>query len=428
MLFARTSRLGIPMKLSPALSALQSRDFRVYWIGQAISLVGTWMQFMAQSWVVTELSASAAVVAWLNVVASLPVLLLSLKAGALADRLEKRRILILTQLGFMLCAFALAGLVYSGHLALWNVFLTSTILGIVTAFDLPASQALPPELVAPRDIPNAVALMQPIFHGARLIGPALAGALIAAFGNGSAFIVNGLSFLAVLYSLAVITPRPPLAQATKKPGAGGVGEGIAYVRSEPAVLSLIILTGLVTALVFPFLIVHIAQFVRRDLGAGDASAVGYVMSASGLGSLVGALAIIGGSPKTRRLWLIGGALGASAGLFGLALSGSVLYAVPLVSVMSFSISSLMGRVAQMIQERVPNQLRGRVMGIFSLSFTGVMPFAGLLLGFLADAVSYSRLMEVCAVLFAASALFIIFRAGEGLSAPAAVPEARPASS
>ena len=160
------------MRLPPSLSPLGRRDFRIYWIGQLISLVGTWMQAMAQGWVVTELSASAQVIGVLGLVSSLPLLFLSLTAGSVADRYEKRKILIFTQLGLMFLAFAFAALTYSGEIALWNVFLVATLLGVVTAFDLPASQALPPERDDPPEISKAVALMQPIFHGARLIGPA----------------------------------------------------------------------------------------------------------------------------------------------------------------------------------------------------------------------------------------------------------------
>src|SRR5262245_35699201 len=165
------------MNLPKALSAFRHRDFRVYWAGQAVSLTGTWMQQMAQSWVLASLSLNARDLGLSALIGSMPVLLLSLKAGELADRLDKRRILIVTQLGMMVLAFAFAGLIHSGKLSVGLVFVMSGLLGVVAAFDLPAAQALPPELVSPREIGGAVALMQQIFHGARLVGPGIAGVL-----------------------------------------------------------------------------------------------------------------------------------------------------------------------------------------------------------------------------------------------------------
>jgi MFS family permease len=405
------------MKLPASLSVLQQRDFRIYWIGQAISLIGTWMQQMAQAWVVTTLTTSASVLGILSLIGSLPLLLLSFKAGQLADKIEKRKILMVTQVFLMLLAFAFAALHYSGHLALWHIFVMSLLLGVVAAFDFPAAQSMPPELVPPADISKAVALMQSIFHGARFIGPGVAGWMMARYGNGSAFIVNGLSFVAVIYSLSLLSPKPAGIETRPggpKPGAGGSGEAIAYIRSEPVVSSFLIMSALLTGLIFPFIAVLAAYYTQHVLLAQDPSVMGSMMSASGLGSLIGALVLLSGSKGSRFLWLLSASMSAAACLIGLSETNIVWFAVLLFGVLSFSVSSLMGRMSQLIQERVPGHMRGRVMGLFSISFTGVMPFSSLLLSYIADKTSFTSVMLICATLFVLAAVPLLLRARSAL--------------
>ena len=426
------------MALPRSLSALGRRDFRIYWCGQAISLVGTWMQVMAQGWVVTDLTNDAFVLGLLNAAGSLPILLLSLKGGELADRIEKRRVLIVTQIVMMLLAFGFAAVVYAGRLSLWPVFAFAVLLGITTAFDLPAAQAMPPELVEPAEIPNAVALMQAIFHAARLVGPALAGVLIARLGRGSAFVANGLSFLAVIFTLTIISPRAPGAAAAGKRrggpgrgpgGASGIGEGLAYVKSDVATRSLLALTALTTGLVFPFLAVMMVYYVRYALGTDDARVLGILMSTSGLGSLLGAGAILSGSAASRRSWLLAGVVGVFLGLTGLSLARGIHVVVPCAALLAFSVSSLMGRNAQMVQERVPGELRGRVMGIYSIAFTGVMPFAALFWSWLVDRLGggqgYLQVMRISAGIYLVAGLGVLSQAWGALAwkAPPSEPAA-----
>jgi MFS family permease len=407
------------MKLPESLSVLRQRDFRIYWIGQAISLIGTWMQQMAQAWVVASITKSATVLGILALIGSLPLVLLSFKAGQLADKIEKRKILMITQVLLMLLAFAFAGLHYSGHLQLWHIFVMSLLLGVVSAFDFPAAQSMPPELVPHTDISKAVALMQAIFHGARFIGPGVAGWLMAQYGNGSAFIINGLSFIAVLYSLSLISPRPA-GISTKpggpRPGDGGSGEAISFIRSESVVSSFLVLSALLTGLIFPFIAVLSAYYAQHVLLAQDPSVMGSMMSASGLGSLIGALALLGDSRRGRFVWLMSASLSTAACLIGLAQTNLIWLAVLLFGVLSFSVSSLLGRMSQLIQERVPGHMRGRVMGLFSISFTGVMPFSSLLLSYIADKTDFVAVMFVCAILFLLSSIPLLLRARPALQA------------
>lgn len=387
------------MNLPRALAPLRHRDFRIYWAGQAVSLTGTWMQGMALSWVLTSMSASALDLGISALIGSLPILLLSLKAGSLADRMDKRRILIVTQLAMMALALSFAVFIHEGWLSIGLIFTMSGLLGVVTAFDLPASQALPPELVAPPEIGGAVALMQQIFHGARLVGPAIAGILIARFGNESAFVANGLSFIAVVWSLAVIQPREKRAGAAKKQAPGGFREGLAIVKKDPVIRPLMLLAALTTATVFPFIAVLMAYYVRRVMKTDDASVAGTIMSMSGLGSFLGATAILWGDAASRRYWLAFGIVGVCAALFGLSLYPELRVVAPLVAVLAFSVSSLLGRVSQTVQERAPAELRGRVMAVFSMAWTGVMPFASLGISALADRMGYPRIMQLSAGLY-----------------------------
>lgn len=419
------------MRLPKPLYPLKRRDFLVYWVGQAVSLTGTWMQQMAQGWVLSQLSVRASDLGWASMVGMLPVLLLSLKAGELADRLDKRRILIVTQLGMMVLAFAFAGLIVTGRLTIAHIFVMAALLGVVTAFDLPAAQSLPPELVAPQEIGGAVALMQQIFHGARLVGPAIAGILMARFGNASAFVVNGLSFVAVIASLLALQPREKRAGAAVHRARGSFRDGLSYVRRQPVIRPLMLLSMLTTGAVFPFVAVLMPYYVRYVMRTEDAAVLGSLMSMSGLGSLLGATAILWGSRASRRYWLAFGVLGIAAALVGLALFPRPAAAAPLAGLLSFSVSSLMGRISQTIQEIAPPELRGRVMGVYSITFSGVMPFAALAISSLSDRFGYPRMMESASVFFAACGLLLVVRAWRPLAAlraPAPASEPQPASS
>jgi MFS family permease len=378
----------------------KNRAFRIYWTGQAISLVGTWMQAMAQGWVVTSRTSSAAVLGALNIASTLPILLLGLKAGELADRVDKRKLLMATQAVLGLLALGASLLLFSGQLEVWHLFVMAVLVGITMAFEMPVSQAFAPELVEPAHIPRAVGLMQSIFHGSRLVGPALAAVCIDAWGEGSAFLANAVSFLAVIVSLLLIRPRAG-APATPRPkAAGGFRDGIRFVFSSAQLRALWSLQVLMLLFVSPFIIVLMPSYVRHVLEA-DASAMGQLMSVGGAGSLAGSvlITVLAGTRWRARLWA--GIAGLSASLAAMAWVHALPLAAALVAVNSFSISMLMGTVMQTAQQQVPGELRGRVMGLFGMTFTGVLPLSGLLLSALADQVGLPPVMGVCAVLFLA---------------------------
>jgi MFS family permease len=390
-------------------SALAHRDFRVYWVGQAISLVGTWMQQVAQGWAVSSLTTRNGTLALVSLVASIPMVGLSLAGGAAADRHSRRDILIVTQVLLAAVAFAYGALVWTGHLTMVGVFCLALVTGVVIAYDLPAQSALTPELVPAQDIPSAIALNQSIFHGARLIGPFLAGLVMSATSTAFAFFANGASYFAVVASLLWI--RPPVRRLGAAPsGLAAIRDGIDYVRRHPVLLPLMGFTALVCAFVFPFAVVFPPLFVRTALGADEAG-LGAFMAAGGLGALTGAFVLVAIPAEHRGRTLVLTSVGISAALAGLSFAHGLAQAVPLVALLSFGTSTGLGLAGTLIQIIVPNELRGRVMSIQGLMFTGLMPLAGFAAGLVADHTSLRLVMRGGAALFVVTALPWLVREG-----------------
>lgn len=382
-----------------ALAALRHRDFRVFFCGQAVSLLGTWMQQTALGWVIVSLTGSAATIASITFVSSLPLLFFTLGGGVAADRYDRRKILLVTQAALAALAFVYAALLSTDRLGLGLVYLLSLAFGAVVAFDLPAMHALVPELVPPDRIAGAVALNQSLFHGSRLVGPALAGALLAAAGQEVVFFANGLSFLAVIASLAVIR-TPPRSERARERSASELGEGLRYIAGHPLLRAVLGYTALTTSLVFPFLIPFMPIAVK-NLWGGDARALGLVMSASGLGALFGALTLLRVGAAARLRTMLVFCTIAAAMLFFVSTVSSSWAAAGLVVALSFSVALANGLATTILQVTVPNELRGRVMGVHSFLFQGLMPCSALLLGVLADRIDLRTTLKLMAVAYAA---------------------------
>ena len=420
----------------PALRVLQQRNFLLYWLGQLVSLVGTWMQQLALSWVVLSLSSSASALGTVNFVSSLPPALLLLYGGTIADRFNKRTVLIISQVVFMLGAFILAGLVYSGHLRLWHILAMAVAMGVAQAFDMPANQALVPELVERDQIGAAVQLNQAIFYGSRFIGPPVAGWLIARYGTFAGFVVNGLSFLPVIATLFVIRSlRPGQPRAGKESAITSMKAGFGYVRAHPFVLDLMGITALTTTLVFPNMAILMPYYVKNVLHL-NAGAVGTMMGVSGLGAFVGAMSLLVVRAEQRLRRIVLGMTGITLAMLIMSLTailplgriGSlpanlVLACVGAV-VLGLSISSSLGLVNAIIQQSVPDELRGRVTSLQTLVFVGIMPFSGLLMTHLVDLVSMPRELIGAAIGYGLGAVMIFRRLSsdanrEAFRAPAA---------
>ncbi|MEP6638540.1 MAG: MFS transporter [Chloroflexota bacterium] len=377
---------------SDALSAFRHRNYRLFFGGQLISLVGTWMQQVAQAWLVLQLTHDPI---WLGIVSAaqfLPVMVLGLFAGVAADALPKRRVLIATQTVMMVLAAVLAALVILGIVEVWMILFLAFLLGIANAVDMPVRQAFSIELVGREDIGNAVALNSAMFNGARVVGPAAAGLAIAAFGVGPAFAINAISFLAVIIGLRLMDDRDlhVPTRIARPTSAGAVvenlKEGLQYVRGTPVVLLAVVTVGVVATVGMNFNVL-IPAFAQGQLGS-DAAGFGFLMAASGIGSLLAAVRlVIGGRPRPIRLATGALLLGAAS----LALAATYAFPVALVLMVLVGFGSILMAATgnTTIQLAVPDHLRGRVMSVYTIVFSASVPIGGLAMGAVASAFGVS---------------------------------------
>jgi MFS family permease len=367
------------------LRALAHRNFRLFWTGQLISLVGTWMQAVARGWLVLELTHSPF---WLGMVGfanSIPVLFLSLWAGEVADKVSKRTLIIWTQTISMLAAFVLAALALSGTVQVWHVMALSLLLGAVFAFDAPARQSFTVEMVGKDDLLNAVALNSAIFNGARVLGPAIGAIALAWRGPGMAFLLNGVSYLAVLVGLFMMKMPRHERKLTETSSFRRVLEGLRYVRHDETIGTLMLLITVVSIFAFPYSVL-MPIFADNILHVGK-EGYGTLMALSGVGSLVGALSLTiqSGRQSTRRGRIIMlGAIGLPLFLGGFALSNIYLLSLALLAGVGWTMISINATINTVVQTSVPDELRGRVSGVFAFLFIGMAPLGNLQAGIIAD--------------------------------------------
>jgi MFS family permease len=365
------------------LGALRHRDFRLFCVGQLISQIGTWMQSVAQAWLVLELTHSPLQLGLVSALQFIPVLVLSPVGGVLSDRFAKRRVLLISQTAMQLQAFVLAALVWSGRIQYWHVAVLALIYGLGRAIDIPARQSYVTDLVGRSDLPNAVALNSVIMNGARIVGPAVAGLLIAAFGVALAFFLNGVSFVAVLVALMAIRTEG------RPDGAGrlGIREGVlgalSYAAATPPVAFILGLMVVVSLVVLNFNV--IVPLVARNMLNLDAHGFGLLMSALGAGAVTGAFGVAlfrRGEPPLGFLVVSGATL--CAGLVALALVAHFALAAAVLALLGCCQILFTTGCNTTLQLIAPNHLRGRVMGLYTVTFAGMTPFGSLLIGFVAE--------------------------------------------
>jgi len=402
--------LGIPMPES--LEVLAERDYRIVWTGQAISMVGTWMQVVAQGLLVLELWDSPLALGTMNFANALPSLLIMLFGGVLADRGDKRRILLTTQVAMGLLALIVGVLIYTDAVRFWMIILATIALGIAFGYDMPAYQALMPELVPPEKISHVVALNSSTFHGSRMVGPAAAGAIIAGFGLAAAYFINAASFIAVVLSLMIIRYRAtPPPDGPQMSSIDGLRQGFRHARGRPNLQVLLALTALNTTFIFPSMAVLAPDYVKNVLDQGS-GALGLLFAMSGLGSLMGAMILVWWPTRarTQRIWA--GAIAAPAALAIMAVSRNAALSIIVAGFLSLSFSLQLGVIQQMIQESTPREFRGRVMSLHGITFNGTMPVAALASSALAVAIGLPAVMVVSGAIYLAFAIYTLrFPAG-----------------
>ncbi|MGE5673603.1 MAG: MFS transporter [Mycobacterium leprae] len=369
------------MKLPDSLRAFRHPDYRMFFAGQLVSQIGTWMQSVGQSWLIVTLTSSALKLGLISTLQFLPTLLFALFGGALADRLPKRKTLIGTQSILMILAFVLSALVLTHHVQYWHVAVLAALLGLTNTLDMPVRQAYTVEMVGGReDLGNAIALNSALFNGARLVGPAVAGLLIAKYGVGLAFFLNGVSFLAVIVALFFMKaqglPRPRANRSILK----DVGEGLRYSYATPVVFLLLSLLFFIGLFVINFQVL-IPVLAKQVLG-GDARTYGYLMSSLGAGALLGAMGLAHFSAKGKsNLNLL-----VTMGLLLCTVTASVFF---IHSFWLACVGLFMMGVTQItytastnttLQVTAPDEMRGRVMSLYQLAFAGTTPFGSLFTG------------------------------------------------
>jgi MFS family permease len=373
---------NLPSARGRAFALLRRGPFARYISGEAVSMMGTWMQQMAQGWVMATLTTSAFALGLVTFASTLPILLLTMYGGLLADRLDKRFIIIACLVAQSLLAVAIGWLVGSGQIAIWHVLVAGIVLGIVTAFEMPAASALVPELVAKEDISSAIAVDRSVFHATRLAGPALGGWLIGTFGTSAAFYVNATSFSALIIALLTIKLRAldPEAEEERRTG---LKEGLAFVRQDRPTMVMIGLMALSTLFISPFFMIMMPLYSMHVLHLGAAQH-GILLGSSGVGAVIGSIALLSIPGPHRQACLCAAVVVVSIATAGLSFAAGLPLAIVSIITLTLGTSTIFGLSNTIVQERAPDGLRGRVSAIASLAFFGVLPFASLATTKLAD--------------------------------------------
>jgi MFS family permease len=398
--------ITLPSRWPSTFSSLQYPNYRRWFAGQSLSLMGTWMQSVAQGWVVYELTGSKLALGTITFAGSVPSLFLMLPAGALADRMSKRRLMVITQTAMMLLALALALLTATKALQVWQIAALAFLLGIANSFDVPARQALSVELIEDRrDLQNAIGLNSTMFNLARVVGPAVGGIILAAVGAAWCFGLNSLSFLAAIIALL----RMRLYEAPKQQHSGRmvpqIAAGLRYVWGNKPVRAIIALVGVSALFGFSYSVLMPA-FAVDVLQVGEAG-LGLLNAAIGVGALIAALTVASLSHSRHKVWQLAvGSLLFPLALIGFALSRSFPVSLAFLALVGFAFISQNATSNTLVQSIVPDELRGRVMSVYSLLFFGTAPFGSLLAGGVAQAFSPTVAVVAGALVTLACALFV----------------------
>ena len=362
--------------------ALRHRNFQLFFSGQLISLIGTWMQSVAQSWLVYRLTGSALLLGSVGFASQVPVFVFAPLGGIAADRFNRRQIVIATQTAAMLLAAILAALTLFHKVQVWHVFVLASLLGIVNAFDIPGRQSFLVDMVGKEDLMNAIALNSSMFNGARVLGPAIAGILVARIGEGWCFFANAVSYIAVIIGLLLMRVISPVRAAMASP-LEHMMEGFRFVNQTAPIRALLLLLGLVSLVGMPYVV--LMPIFADQILHGGARGLGILMGATGVGALLGALTLaFREGVKGLGRWVAWCCAGFGASLVIFALSRTFWVSVILLLPVGYCMMLQMACSNTLIQVMVPDALRGRVMAVYSMMFRGMAPIGALFGGALAE--------------------------------------------
>ena len=371
-------------KWASTLRALRHRNFQLFFAGQLISLTGTWMQSVAQAWLVYRMTKSALLLGSVGFASQIPVFLFAPIGGITADRMNRQRLVTATQTCSMILAGILAWLTLSGRVEVWHVFVLAALLGVVNAFDIPGRQSFLVDMVGKEDLMNAIALNSSMFNGARVIGPAVAGILVAKIGEGWCFAANSISYIAVIVGLLLMHVQSP-PRVSKHSPIEDIIEGFRWVNQTKIIRSLLLLIGLVSLVGMPYTVL-MPVFADQILHGG-ARGLGILMGSTGVGALLGALTLAAKTGiKGLGRWVAITCAGLGISLFCFAFSRSFWLSALLLLPAGYSMMLQMACSNTLIQTMVPDQLRGRVMSLYSMMFMGMAPFGAFFGGALAHRV------------------------------------------
>lgn len=388
MAFADTPISSLPpaenrSRFRDLVRSLRHRNFQLFFSGQMISLIGTWMQNIAQAWLVYRLTGSSLLLGMVGFAGQIPIFLFAPLGGLAADRWNRHRVVIGTQTASMILAFMLAALTLLHIVRVWEIMVLAALLGVVNAFDVPARQSLLIEMVVREDLMNAIALNSSMFNGARIIGPAIAGILVARIGEGWCFFANAVSYIAVIVGLLMMKFESLRTASQDTSPYEHIVEGFRFVRRTKPILALVLLIGVVSLVAVPYSVL-MPIFADQVLHRG-AHGLGILMGSSGVGALLGALTLA----IRRGVHGLGRVVGAAAAAFGVSLvlfavSNSFWLSVALLIPVGYAVMLQMSSSNTLIQAMVPDELRGRAMAMYTMMFMGMAPLGSLFAGALAE--------------------------------------------
>lgn len=394
------------------LRALRSRNYRLFFAGQSVSLIGTWMTRLATSWIVYQLTDSAFLLGLTSFAGQIPAFFVAPIAGVWLDRWNRHRVLVITQVLAMIQSLALATLAFTGSINLWWVIGLTLVQGLINAFDMPARQAFVIEMIEDRaDLGNAIALNSSMVNGAKLVGPAVAGVIIAAAGASVCFLIDGISYIAVIWSLLAMRVAPARPPAAHKSALQELAEGWKYVVESPAIRSILLLLALVNIIGMPYIV--LMPVVAVDILHGGAHTLGFLVGMSGVGALTSAIVLV----LRRSVIGLGRRIAISVLLFGgglmfLGLSRSLTISLLLMSVTGFGLMQQMAGSNTILQTIAADDKRGRVMAFYTFAILGMNPIGSLLAGAVAARIGVPATMIGAGAICLAGAIWFYWKLPE----------------